>query len=82
MAAPSQATPCSASLPVRNAAMPSRGTAGAYWCSIAIRSSRREPVEQVVDALAQRQCGVAERQALAVGGHVTSELTVANPSGR
>lgn len=38
VAFPSQATPCSASEPVRNAATPRRSTAGAYWCS-----TQREP---------------------------------------
>ncbi len=32
-------TPCRASVPVRKAPTPRRGTAGAYWCTIAIRSS-------------------------------------------
>ena len=36
---PSQATPCRASVPVRNARVPAGGSPGAYWCSIAIRSS-------------------------------------------
>ncbi|EFH28203.1 predicted protein [Streptomyces sviceus ATCC 29083] len=39
LASLSQETPCSASVPVRNEAMPRRSTAGAYGCGSAIRSS-------------------------------------------
>jgi hypothetical protein len=64
VASPSQETPCSASVPVRN-----EGGAEARHVRCALVEQRDplaegEPTERIVDALAHRQRGVAERMPL------------------
>ena len=60
VAVPSQATPCSASVPVRNGPSPRRGTGAACWCRSASFSPQRELVEQLLGAHAQGPRGVGE----------------------
>jgi hypothetical protein len=64
VASPSQETPCSASMPVRNEAMPRRSDVRCVLVEQRDPLAEREPTEQFVDALAYRQRGVAERMPL------------------